>query len=175
MRLALTLVLGLGMLTSANAQWGGGSGVTPDQMNSALAAVTASIPQPTVIVPAQPLGTGSTGTAGFYTPPDASPRLVFQGTNVVTDSSGNWTVSWATSYVSSSPLVLAKAVVSSTFNTITCEVSARSSSTASGWCRQATPTLLNLSIVTTGLTLNPFANLPATGTAVMVFSREPTQ
>lgn len=103
------------------------------------------------------------------------PPVLVQATNVVTDAGGNWAVSWATTFASAVPFVSAKAIVSSGNNPITCEIASRTANSASGWCRQSTPALLNLSIINSGLTLNPFGNAPAVGTTVMVAARDATQ
>jgi len=152
--IAAGLVALSGLLWGAHAQMTGGPGVTFSGT-----------------VPGQPSGVGSVGASATVQRSDAVARLVFQGTNVSTDASGNWSVTWGTSYISSTPLVLAKAVVTSGTQPITCEVTARSANTASGWCRQAATYTVSI----LGALVNIFANAPATGTAVMVFSREPTQ
>lgn len=105
----------------------------------------------------------------------SNPPILVQAANVTSDASGNWSVTWATNFQNNNPIVSARAVLASPGNPISCEVAARSASSVSGWCRQSSPALLNLSIITAGLTLNPFANLPATGTAVMVIGRDTTQ
>ena len=105
----------------------------------------------------------------------SNPPILVQAANVTSDASGNFTVNWATNFQSSNPIVSARAVLPTPGNPVSCEVSTRSNNSVSGWCRQSSPALLNISIVTTGLTLNPFANIPATGTAVMVIGRDTTQ
>lgn len=103
------------------------------------------------------------------------PPLLVQSTNVVTDGAGNWTVTWGTNFQSSTPFIAARAVVPTGNNPINCEVVSRTAGSVSGWCRQNTPTLLSLAIVTTGLTLNAFGAIPSTGTTVMVLGRDTTQ
>lgn len=66
-------------------------------------------------------------------------------------------------------------VVASGNNPIWCETVTRSASGATGWCRTNTPTLLNLSIITAGLTLNAAGTTAPLNTPVMLFAREPTQ
>jgi hypothetical protein len=103
------------------------------------------------------------------------PPVLVQATNVLTDASGNWSVTWNTSFQSNTPFTIARAVVTSTNNPISCEVMTRANNGASGWCRQSSPIVLDTTIIAAGLTLNPFTNLPATNTAVMVIGRDTTQ
>jgi len=103
------------------------------------------------------------------------PPVLIQAANVVTDASGNWRVDWANNFSSATPFVTARSVVPSGNNPVSCDVATRGNNFVTGWCRISQPTLLNLSIITTGLTLNPFPNAPATGTVVMVAARDTTQ
>lgn len=105
----------------------------------------------------------------------SNPPILVQALNTTSDASGNFSLTWNTAFQSSTPFITARAVVPVAGNPVNCEVQTRSNNTVTGWCRQSSPALLNLSIITTGLTLNPFANLPATGTAVMVIGRDTTQ
>lgn len=103
------------------------------------------------------------------------PPILVQAANVVTDASGNWTVTWTSNFNSPTPFIAPLAVQPAGNNPINCATVSRTNNTATGWCRQSTPTLLTLAIVTTGLTLNPFQNIPSTGTTVMVVGRDTTQ
>lgn len=98
-----------------------------------------------------------------------------QFANASTDSGGAWAVTWGTSFTSASPIVHAVPVSSpGATQPMTCNVTARSASSASGKCFNGNTTVLNLSIVTTGLTLTPNTASGA-GVAVMVSGKEPTQ
>jgi len=103
------------------------------------------------------------------------PPVLIQATDVTTDGSGNWRVDWANNFQSATPFVTARAIVPTGNNPISCDVATRGVNFVTGWCRQSNPALLNLSIITTGLTLNPFPAAPTTGTVVMVVARDRTQ
>src|ERR1700743_161030 len=117
----------------AKAQTAITSGVSQAQLN----AVAATIPIATNSAPTVPTGTGSIGTPGTYTPPDAAQKLVVQRTTVNTDSSGNWSVTFNPGFQSSAPTINAIPLNNSS-NPMICNVATRSQTTQTGKCWQVT-------------------------------------
>lgn len=131
------------------------------------------VPQPAASVPPSDTLMGGSGAAVTYQRSDAARPTVVQAANVLTDAGGNWAVTFAKQFTSSSPIVTAKAVVASGNLPVDCETATRSSSGASGWCRQASTALISLGLLP--LTINVFSTQPNTNTPVMIIAREPTQ
>lgn len=138
-------------------------------------AVLAAMPTPCAAVPAADTLAGSLGTAAPCTPrQDASRPTVVQAANVVTDPSGNWSVTWAKPFASPSPTVAPLPVNTGTLPVL-CNVGSRSATTASGRCWQAnTATLGGTLAAIVGAVVNSFQN-GAANMLVSVIAREPTQ
>lgn len=138
-------------------------------------AAQASIPGVCTVPPANGTLTGAVGTATPCTSrPDGNAQTPVQGGNTTLAANCAWSITFARAFVSSVPLVWAS-VVDSTGAQMPCKVQTRSSTTATGVCAPAQSTVLNLSIVTSGLSLNPFSAICTAGIPVMVGGREPTQ
>lgn len=133
------------------------------------------VPMPYGGVPAAHATNGVVGTSGFYIPSDAAPKLDIQSANTTLATDCTWSVTFGQTFTSSSPIVHASVIVASPTQPIPCIVGTRSATGATGKCFPAQNTVLTLSIVTTGLTLAPFATTCTNGMPVMVVGREPTQ
>lgn len=132
-----------------------------------------TVPQPGSTIPTEIVG----GTAGVATATfmrsDAKPSRITRSVVVTTDGSGNFSVTWSTA-LSSAPVV-DLTWVNSAAMPITCELTTDpTTTTVAGRCKQSQSTALNLSIITAGLTLNPF-NAGASGVKVHVIAIPPTQ
>lgn len=132
-------------------------------------------PTPYSGIPAGHSTNGTAGTANTYVPSDAAPKLDIQSANTTLATDCTWSVTFGQTFTSSSPIVHASVIQASPTQPIPCIVGTRSSTAANGKCFPAQNTLLNLSIITAGLTLAPFASTCTNGTPVMVVGREPTQ
>jgi len=127
----------------------------------------------TVAAPAQ--------TVSAYAPPasraemEASVASTVQGMNTVSDASGNWAITFAAPFASTSPIIEPHPVSSSSSLPVVCRVLARSATSASGDCMQSTPTTLTGTLTgLLGSIINPFG-AKAPNTPVMIIAREPTQ
>ena len=142
-------------------------------INTAMATVQAQIPQPENSVPAGGVTGGAIGGLLTYRRGDATPKHIVQSTNVTLGTDCTWTATFgAQPFTSASPVVSVEPVSP---NMIACQVTSRSTTTQSGKCFAAQTTLLSLSIVTTGLTVNPFQSTTCSAIPLMVIAREPTQ
>lgn len=155
----------------SNAQVAISGGVSQDQLDTAIAAVTSAIPTPLAAVPPGPAGAGTVGSGLSYVPGNALQKQTVQRTTVTTNSSGVWTVTWATSFISASPTINPIPLNATPTNPIVCNPTARTATTATGQCwTGATNTNALLSLV---ISLAPTAT--AANTPVMVIGAEPTQ
>lgn len=175
-RLVIAGVLSLCVLGYAQAQFsGGGSGVTQAQMTSAIStsqsAIMALMPQPLVSIPLGPNAAGVTGSGLTYVPGNAQQRQAVQRTVTNTDASGNFAVTWATSFLSSTPTVVVEAGNPSGTNAINCNWQTRSSSNVTGKCWQVNTSLVSL----LGITITVAPSTPAVATPISVIMAEPTQ
>lgn len=156
----------------ANAQFSsGGGGVSPQQMNTALDGLAATIPQPSGTVPLQPAGVGVIGSGLNYVPDNAQQRLTVQRTTVAVDASGNWSVTWGTAFQSSTPTVNPIPLNASATSPYICNVTTRSANTATGHCWQVT----SQTVALISLTISLAPTLAPLSTSVMVIAAEPTQ
>lgn len=128
-------------------------------------------PAATGTIPSSGSSTGSIGSAGTYIPGNAASRIAVQRTTVVTDSSGNWSVTWATPFVSSTPTVNPIPLNPTATTPYNCNVVTRNSTTATGKCWQLTSQTVALISLT--ISLAP-SNAPSS-VNVMVIGAEPTQ
>lgn len=143
-------------------------------LQSDLTALQASMAQPCVLPPAPDtlLGTVGTSTACSRRSDSTRPTAV-QAAAVVTDASGNWTVTFAKSFAN------APAVDPLPINTgslpIMCNVVSRSVTGATGKCWQANTATLGGSLTALlNAVVNVFGNAAA-NTTVMVLARDMTQ
>lgn len=132
-------------------------------------------PQPCASAPAPDSLMGSVGSKAPCVPAaDASRPTVVQAANVITDGAGQWAVTWARPFTAASPVVNPLPVNAGALP-ILCNVAARSATGASGRCWQSTSTTLPGTLAgLAGTLVSPFGS-PASGAAVMVIAREPTQ
>ena len=137
-----------------------------------LSDVQAMMPQPSDAAPPMESVTPSAGTAPTYRRSDAQPTRITRATTVTTVSGGTFSGTW------SAPLPNAPVIVLTPISanaSIDCQLTAApTTSTFQGRCWTAQTTLLNLSIITAGLTLNPMNNTAA-GVQVQVLAIPPTQ
>lgn len=132
------------------------------------------MPGPCGTIPAPDTLLGSPGSSTCYTPNDATRPTVVQAANVVTDSSGNWSVTWARPFASAMPIVNPLPVNTGSLP-ILCNVVTRSASSASGKCWQSTANTLPSALASlAGMVINPFGTMAASA-GVMIIGREPTQ
>lgn len=146
--------------------------VVPDLSGYAL---QSQVPQP---CPAIPLPDTLNGAVGAGSPcvhrTDTARPTVVQAAIVTTDTLGNWSVTWAKPFTSSTPYINPQAINVLGQQPYTCNVSASTTTTASGKCWQAvTMTLPSVATSLLGLVLNPSG--AAASIQVRVAAREPTQ
>lgn len=141
------------------------------------AAALAAVPPVCSTAPASDSLNGTVGTSAACTPRlDATRPTPVQTVNTTLNADCTWSVTFARSFTSSVPIVHAGvALPSNATQPIPCFPMARSSTAASGKCFPGQTTVLSLSIVTTGLTLNAFGSSCTAGLPIMVVGREPTQ
>jgi len=138
-------------------------------------AAAAAIPPVCSMAPARDTLNGSVGAATACTPLSDNTRpTAVQAGNTTLAANCTFTITFARAFTSATPFVYA-AVVDSSGNQMPCKIQSRSTQTETGVCAPANSTALNLSIVTTGLTLTPFGTTCTAGTPVMFVGREPTQ
>lgn len=169
-----TLILFFGIGYHAKAQFGpGGGGITQAQLDTAIATVTALIPTPSASVPLGPLLLGAAASNNQFVPSTATQRQGVMRVNLLTDASGNWSVTWGSgfSFLSSTPTVVAQAGLPSGANGIICNWRTRSSTGATGFCQQTNTALISL----LGITITVAPTIPAAGTPITVIMAEPTQ
>lgn len=155
---------------NAHAQFSNpGGGVSQDQLN----AVAATIPTPANTVPLGPLLVGSPASNNQFVPSQATQRQGVMRTNVNTDASGNWSVTWGNgfSFLSATPTVTIEAGNSAGSNFIGCNWRTRSPTGATGFCQQTNTALISL----LGITITVAPTIPTTGTPITVIMAEPTQ
>lgn len=166
MRLHYLLAIIIFLPSVAGAQAIGGAGIDLSPY-----ALRSQVPQPAGSAPVPPSGAGSIGTPGFYTPPDAAQKVAVQRTTVNTDSSGLWSITWATAFVSSTPTVNPIPLNASAANPYVCNVTSRSATAAAGKCWQTTSN--NNAILSLNISLAP--SVAPVSTPVMIIGAEPTQ
>lgn len=150
---------------------GGGGGVSQADLTAMQATIMAVMPQPLGTVPLGPNAAGVGGSGLSYVPGNAQQRQAVQRTVALTDASGNITVTWATSFLSSTPTVVIEAGNPGGTNGIICNWTARSASGMTGKCWQTVTSLIAL----LGITITVAPAAPASNTPVSVIMAEPTQ
>lgn len=140
-------------------------------------AALAAIPPVCTTAPASDTLSGTAGSATACTPHmDATRPTPVQAVNTTLNADCTWSVTFSRAFTSSAPVIHASvALPTGATQPVPCFPMARSATAASGKCFPGQTTLLSLSIVTTGLTLNAFGNTCTAGLPVMVVGREPTQ
>lgn len=135
--------------------------------------IMAAMPTPFTGVPLGPNGAGVTASNNQFIPSDAAQRQGVMRTTLLTDASGNWSVTWANSFafVSTTPTVVVEAGNPAGSNTITCNWRTRTQTGASGFCLQTATAAISL----LGITITVAPTTPATGTPISVIMAEPTQ
>lgn len=169
MRYILAIVFGavLGVLgtVGAHAQISNPGGVSVEQ-------VQALMPQPASTIPANEQVGGAVGAATEYMRSDAKIPRITRAATVVTDASGNWSVTWAT------PLLVTPAVIPLPVNPgtqpIVCNVSTSTTTGATGSCWQARTLPAVIGLLTVLLNYSVFTT-PPTGTQVQLVALPPTQ
>lgn len=144
----------------------------PGIPQSALDAVAATIPQPASTTPNSGTLSGSAGSASTYTRSDFQIPITVQRTSTATDASGNISVTWSKSFVSSTPTVLLVPINAAGTQPIVCNVKSRSQTTVTGYCWQSNT--LSISLAALPIVGNMF-NVGAVSAPVMVIAAEPTQ
>lgn len=129
-------------------------------------------PVPAESLPNPENTTPSVGSSTDYMRADAVLPRITRAATVTTDATGNWSVTWATPLLAT-PTVLPIAINAGS-QPVSCNVITRSTTAATGRCWTAQSSLLNLGIVTAGLSILPYAN-SAAGVQVQVIALPPTQ
>jgi hypothetical protein len=131
------------------------------------------VPQPATTVPSTESNIGAVGTVNAYALANHSHPRISRSTTVSTASDGTFSVTWATALPSAPDVILTPVGTGSV--AIHCQLTAVPTVTAvAGKCFTQQNTLLSLSIITTGLTLSPFASSTA-GISVQVIAIPPSQ
>jgi hypothetical protein len=137
------------------------------------AQVQALVPQPASTVPQTEAVGGAVGAATNYMRADAKIPRITRAAMVVTDVSGNWTVTWSTALLAT-PAVL-PVPVNTGAQPIVCNVSAASATGASGRCWLARTLPATLTLLTALISFDIFGTAPTSGTTVQVLAIPPTQ
>ena len=133
--------------------------------------LTPIVPQPYNAVPPGPNGVGVVGSGNEYVPWNAQQRQAVQRATLNTDASGNWSVTWNTAFISSTPTVSVTAGNPAAVNAITCNWLTRSNTNVTGKCWQTNTALIAL----LGITITIAPTNPALNTPISVIMAEPTQ
>lgn len=159
----LALLLAIG---SSAAQISNPSGMTAAQ-------VQALVPQPASTVPQTEAVGGAVGAATNYMRADAKIPRITRAAMVVTDASGNWSVTWSSALLAT-PAVL-PVPVNASAQPIVCNVSVASATGASGRCWLARTLPATLTLLTALVSYDLFGVPPTSGTTVQVLAIPPTQ
>lgn len=146
------------------------AGVT--SMNGQTGAVTVTVPDPASSTPVPEVVGGAVGSAVTYMRSDAVIPRISRATTVTTTTGGVFSGTWATALAATPNIVLVP-VYTGVGNATCFLTAAPTTTTFAGKCTTDQSALLNLSIVTAGLTIGPIAS--PTGMSVQVFAIPPTQ
>lgn len=140
------------------------------QVDTGPAVSPSDLPLPcSTTLPADTLN-GAVGSGAPCAPRvDSARPTVVQAANTTTDASGNFTITWAKSFVSASPIIIPVLVNSTATNPGACNVTTRSATTVTGKCWMSGSVTVSI----LGAVVNVFN--PITSAPVMVIGREPTQ
>lgn len=165
------LAASVGLLFAAGISYGLGQVWTAPALT--LADVQAILPQPNTAIPPPEAVGGAVGTAVTYLRSDAIPPRITRATNVVTGAGGTFSGTWGSALSAVPTLILTP--ISNGSSAVACQLTALPTTTTfAGQCWTSQTTTLNLSIITAGLNLNPFA-AAASGIPVQVIAIPPTQ
>lgn len=141
-------------------------GLTLDQVQAAM-------PQPAQVIPQTEAVGGAVGSTTSYMRADAKIPRITRAATLTTAGDGTFSATWAQALAA--PPTVSLTWVNTGASPVTCELTAAPTATAvQGKCKGAQTSLLNLSIITAGLTLNPF-NSGAAGISVHVVAIPSTQ
>lgn len=143
-------------------------------LTEAVAAIQATMPQPASVAPAAESLASSIGvsTNHFALADHQHPRLT-RATVATTVVGGTFSVTWADPFSAPPGVILTPVGAGSAM--VDCQLTADPTTTAvAGKCFTSQGTVLNLGIITAGLTLNP-AVAVAAGVKVHVVALPPTQ
>lgn len=161
MRFLLGILFSL-LLTPAFAQFSVG--------NIDLGAIQAMMPQPGDIIPPTDTLNGAIGTSDKYMRENAPRPTISQRTTVTTDATGNFSVTWAKLFLSSTPAIFLTPLLPAAAQPVMCVVLTRSASGLTGKCWQGATNVNVLLSLTISLAPINFAT-----NAVMVIGLEPSQ
>jgi hypothetical protein len=140
------------------------------------AAIASAVPSPCGTTPSMDTLNGSTGAGNCYIPATATRPTSVQAASTTTDGTGKWTVTWSKAFQSATPFVKAEPLNASSAAPISCNVSATTSTTASGQCWTGATTITLPGIALNLLNLNLNINgSSAANIVVRVAGRDLTQ
>ncbi len=161
---------------AAAAQAKADAAATPSSVTSAVSAlqstVMAAIPAPATTVGNPEMVGGAVGTSTAYKRGDWVPPRISRTGTCTLSASGTCSASWTTAFPAGTTVNMIGdpvAVNTTAANPISCNIT--SAPTISGVavkCWQAQNTILNLTLITAGLTLSPFAATTLSGVVVTV-------
>lgn len=143
-----------------------------DSANAAAASAAAAVPQPANATPPMEMVGGQTGSQVRYAREDHTHPRITRAAVVTTDSSGNWSVTWA-SPLASSPTVL-PVPVNATTQPVICNVATRTTTGATGRCWLARTLPATILTLTALLSFDLFGTA-ANGISVQVLAIPSTQ
>lgn len=144
----------------------------PMDVEAVTAAIAAAVPQPADTLPPTEAVTPTAGAAPTYRRSDAVPVRITRATTVTTTTGGTFSGTWSTP-LSAAPAIVMTPIAANA--SIDCQLTAAPTTTAfQGRCWTSQTTLLNLSLVTSGLTVSPTVNTAA-GIQVQIVAIPPTQ
>lgn len=145
---------------------------TADNAARDAAAAQAAIPTPASATPPSEMIGGQTGSQVRYAREDHThPRITRAGI-VTTDSTGSWSVTWATA-LPSAPAVL-PVPINATAQPVVCNVATRTTTSATGRCWLARTLPATLSLLSALVSYDIFGSA-ATGISVQVLAIPSTQ
>lgn len=137
------------------------------------AEMTAAMPLPSTAAPPAETPGGALGSSMRYRRADDVQPRITRATTVTTAADGTFSGTWAMA-LSAAPTIIMTPINAGS-QPIQCNLtSAPTTTTFAGKCWTAQTTLLNLSIITAGLTLAP-ATASSAGVSVQVIAIPPTQ
>lgn len=139
-----------------------------------IADIQAMLPQPASAVPPAETVAGSAGAGLTYRRGDAVQPRITRSTTCTLDGTASCSVTWTTAMSGGTPTISITPINAGS-NPIACNLtSAPTTTTVAIKCWISQTTLLNLSLITAGLTLQPFQNALA-GTQVQIIALPSTQ
>lgn len=164
-RVLFAAALAAAFAAGAYAQISNPGGVSMDQVQAVL-------PQPSSATPQNEQVGGASGASVAYMRADAKIPRITRAATVVTDVSGNWSVTWGT------PLMATPAVLPVPVNTgtqpVVCNVSTATATGATGRCWLARTLPATLTLLTALISFDIFG-AGASAISVQVLAIPPTQ